>query len=252
MISLLVSVRHAGEVAAALAGGTDVLDVKAPERGPLGMPDDETLIGVMQIHRSLCGAFGATSIPLSVALGEAAEWLTAPVRPAFAKSPDVGYLKLGTAGLVDSGRDWRTAYRDAWAVALRGSGITSASPSQRLVAVAYADHVAARAPAPEAVLEFASNEGFGGFLIDTAGKGPEGGLFSHLGVTRLAELRAGAKELGLPFALAGQLSLLDVPRLRTLAPDLVGIRSAACADNLRSGTVEPRRVAEFRAALNAS
>ena len=40
---LLVSVRSAAEVAAALAGGADIIDAKEPSRGGLGAVDPEDL-----------------------------------------------------------------------------------------------------------------------------------------------------------------------------------------------------------------
>src|SRR5260221_3008307 len=44
---LLVSVRNAVEAEAALAGGCDVLDVKEPGRGAMGMADVSTIAAVL-------------------------------------------------------------------------------------------------------------------------------------------------------------------------------------------------------------
>ena len=44
---LLVSVRSAAEAVAALAGGADVIDVKEPDRGPLGAADPDTMAEIV-------------------------------------------------------------------------------------------------------------------------------------------------------------------------------------------------------------
>ena len=38
-VRLLVSVRNASEARAAINGGADVIDIKEPDHGPLGMAD---------------------------------------------------------------------------------------------------------------------------------------------------------------------------------------------------------------------
>src|SRR4051812_37742249 len=91
---LLVSVRNIVEARAALAGGCDVLDVKAPERGSLGMAVAE------EIERIVCETMavrrqGPDPIPVSAALGEAREWLDLQLPPP-ALPHGLTYLKLGT------------------------------------------------------------------------------------------------------------------------------------------------------------
>src|SRR5262249_31147267 len=85
---LLVSVRTVSEAEAALAGGCDVLDVKEPDRGAMGMADHGTIKAIAaradEEHSTL---------PMSVALGEACEWdgaRRAPDLPAR-----IAYRKLG-------------------------------------------------------------------------------------------------------------------------------------------------------------
>src|SRR5262249_27281629 len=88
---LLVSVRNLSEAEAGLAGGCDVLDVKEPARGAMGMADVQTIDAIVSRVRQL-----HAQVPVSIALGEASEWeglLSVPSLPA-----QVAYLKLGTAG----------------------------------------------------------------------------------------------------------------------------------------------------------
>src|SRR5947209_20487137 len=50
---LLVSVRNVAEAEAALAGGCDVLDLKEPGRGAMGMADISTIEAVLERTRTL-------------------------------------------------------------------------------------------------------------------------------------------------------------------------------------------------------
>src|SRR5947209_3237758 len=128
MADLLVSVRSAGEARAALAGGATVIDVKEPDRGPLGRAD-------VAVWRDVREAV-PPEVPVSVALGELRDWrgIEGPGREAFA---GLTYRKLGLAG---SGPGWAEEWsrlRDAW-----GAG-------PPWIAVAYADWIEADAPHPE-------------------------------------------------------------------------------------------------------
>src|SRR5947207_1220934 len=95
---LLVSVRNLEEARSALAGGCDVLDIKAPERGSLGMADVQEIAGILGGTREDRCA-DCRELPVSAALGEALDWrdVVPPALPA-----GLMYLKLGTAGLGTS------------------------------------------------------------------------------------------------------------------------------------------------------
>src|SRR4051812_49007094 len=67
---LLVSVRNVSEAQAAVGGGCDLLDVKEPARGPLGMADRRVIAEVAQFA---AGAQTDRPLECSVALGEVDE-----------------------------------------------------------------------------------------------------------------------------------------------------------------------------------
>lgn len=69
---LLVSVRNGSEGRAALAGGCDILDIKDPEAGSLGLADVASIREVVQLAGEV-GSRGAC-VPVSAALGEAVDW----------------------------------------------------------------------------------------------------------------------------------------------------------------------------------
>jgi uncharacterized protein (UPF0264 family) len=233
---LLVSVRSVAEAEAALAGGCDVLDIKEPARGALGMADVATIAAIIALRDQTFPA-----VPVSVALGEAAEW--GPEQPIPPLPGGIAYLKIGTAGLAPM-PDWCDRLRNVRERfdAARGGG------GSRWIAVACADAEEVAAPSPEQVLNAVALAGWAGILIDTCSKASRS-LFDWLDGPRLAALGGEARSQDLLFAVAGRLQLEHVSRLAELQPDTVGIRSAACRLGERSGPIEALRVCAFRAAL---
>ncbi|HEX2234174.1 MAG TPA: (5-formylfuran-3-yl)methyl phosphate synthase, partial [Thermoleophilaceae bacterium] len=122
-------------------------------------------------------------------------------------------------------------------------------PGVVVVAAAYADaRRVAHAPlAPELLPRVARAAGVGTCLLDTAVKDGRG-LLEWLSPGALASLVAEAHAAGLQVALAGALRAEDLPVVRATGADIVGVRSAACGDGRRSGSVEAARVSALRAA----
>jgi len=230
-MQLLVSVRAANEVAAALAGGADIIDAKEPARGSLGPVSPETLQAI--------SARLPESVPLSVALGD----LTAPdaVRRAVAGAQVPGrrgpsYLKLGFAGERSE-----AVVTSLIASALDAAVAMPARPT--VVPVAYADHVSAGSPAPEALLRAAMAAGARAFLIDTYLKNGRG-LLEWMDVGRLHALSADVRSGGLLLAIAGSQDPAALDRVAGMA-DVVGVRGAACRGG-REGSVDAALVRHLR------
>lgn len=245
---LLVSVRSAQEAVAALAGGCDVLDVKEPSRGSLGMADVATIAAIVALARAHDPA-----VPVSVALGEAAEW---PVERQSPRLPTgIAYVKLGTANLPcgDQGASQFSFVQRRIEKAFVPGYSSSPpphrfAPAPRWIAVAYADFELACAPSPEQTAELASACGCAGLLIDTFTKDHKR-LIDWLDDNRLASLAAQSRSLGLTFALAGRLQAGDLPRILQVRPDIIGIRSAACHAGVRTGSIDAAALRAFRLAL---
>lgn len=235
---LLVSVRNATEAQAALAGGCDIIDVKEPSRGSLGMADPPDINAIITFARST-----TPTIPVSVALGEALDWNDSRTLPHLRTSPD--YVKLGTAGLARSNNrpDLWTRAAERWK---RAGRLSSA-----WIVVAYADHQNADAPAPETIIQSAAELGVVGVLIDTWDK-QTSGLRSWLTDLEISRLRDRALAHELFFALAGKLRTTDLPAIADLSPNIVGIRGAACRGHDRESQLDPHAIAEFKRQLRIS
>jgi uncharacterized protein (UPF0264 family) len=232
---LLVSVRSAVEVEAAVEGGAEIIDAKEPRRGSLGAVDAVTLAGI-------AGAV-PEGMPFSIALGDC----TTPedarravdLTRAVARRPSELYVKVGLAGVVESAAG--RSVLEAAIAAARGSAL-----EPQVVAVAYADHQLATSLAPPAILDIAAEAGARGVLLDTWTKA---GLpvFDWLAALHIGRWLAEARSRGLLTALAGSLSLDHMDLVCRLDPDVVGVRGAAC-ERGRTGAVSARLVGQLAAA----
>jgi uncharacterized protein (UPF0264 family) len=225
-----VSVRDAWEAEEALAGGADWIDLKEPRRGPLGAVTAD-------IAREVAACVGARA-PLSAAAGELADWATASSRELL-DVPGISHLKLGLADC--SGKPWESWWRAAQQEA--------AALGKELVAAAYVDHVAARAPCPADVLRCAASAGAAWLLVDTFDKSGAS-LCDHWSTDEIADFLRSARTSGLATVLAGGLTRDAIAQLPWDLVDMAAVRGAACAGP-REASVCRERVADLVRTLSA-
>lgn len=261
MTGLLVSVRDAGEATAALAGGADLIDVKEPLAGSLGAASPDAVAGVVQAV--------AGRRPTSIALGELrdnASWSSYAARLTPSILPK--FVKFGLAGcwpppdksmptqshghgtqrspLAHCQADLLTRETESllglWRAALAPLPVSIGA-----VAVVYADWQVAESPPPEIVLLGARELKCHAMLVDTFDKrGP--GLLGVWSSAQLADCVRAARDAGLLVVLGGKIREEHLDRLMSLEPDFIAVRGAVCRGD-RSGTLDPRRIEEFRARL---
>jgi len=219
---LLVSVRNRADARAALQGGADLIDIKEPARGALGMADNETIASITDAVNG--------SAPVSAALGELHE------QHAHTNAA-LRYVKLG---LGNAPHDWR--HRLAERAETYGR--------HRFIAVAYADHARVDAPSVQQVLEWAIAHRAAGLLIDSAVKDGRG-LFDWCQQTQLAHVAKTTQRHGLMLALAGSLDEPGAARAAVCGADIIAVRGAACANNLRTAMIDAGRVRSLKHLLAA-
>lgn len=244
---LLVSVRTTQEAVSAVRGGADILDVKEPAAGPLGMASMATV-------REISGTVAALSAPppISIALGELRDWFHAstpnvatPDIPSLARLlsdlPSIQFLKCGLSGCQHS-----AAWESEWAQLRAAAG-----PEKAWVAVAYADADRAEAPSVQQVLTAATACRASAVLIDTFVK-DQTCLLDWLAPERLMQLRDQCRRSGLLLALAGRISAADIPVLKQVGADVIAVRGAACEEANRLQTVSQHRVQLLSQALRSN
>ena len=234
-MKLLVSVVDAGEARLAAEARADIVDVKNPAEGSLGAPSPAVIAAVR--------AAVPEALPVSAAIGDMPNLPgTAALAALGAAHSGAAFVKVGLWGVST----------EAEAVALLRT-VRDAAPDAVVVAGAYADarRVASAPLAPELLPRVARAAGVDVCLLDTAVKDGRG-LLDWLAPEALTALVAEAHELGLAIALAGALRADDLPVVGATGADIVGVRSAACADDRRTGSLDPTRVRALRAACAAT
>ena len=231
---LLVSVRSAEEAREALAGGAEIVDIKEPSAGSLGAAAPAVMAEVV---REVAGGS-----PVTAALGElvalAGDWT-------LEHQAGISLYKLGLSDTASS--DWRQLLERARRRIREGS-----EGEADLVAVAYADWQRAAGPEPASLLDYAIEQGFSHFLVDTFDK-TTGGLSEFFQWSELAALCERARQEGVCFVAAGSLRAGQLGAAAEAGVDIIAVRGAATL-GARTASIDRRAVEELtegiRAALN--
>jgi len=229
---LLVSVRSQEEAEIAMAGGADILDIKEPKLGSLGMASMAEIIAISQ-HP---GRDLRPAVPLSVALGELTDWSGSAI-PSLPAGIQFAKLGLSRCSRVSN---WVTEW-----LRVRAEFDKRSNSKLHWVAVAYADASAAAAPGIRSISEAAIKTGCAGLLIDTWTKDGRS-LLDELDVSLLSSIAETCHKSGLFLALAGRLSSDMLPALRDVRADVLAIRSAGCRGSNRTAELDSSKVTEFR------
>jgi uncharacterized protein (UPF0264 family) len=225
---LLISVRSADEADAALAGGADLIDVKEPSKGPLGMAEAEPTAAVVERV--------AGRVPVSAALGE---WSANALTEAhWHLELKLDYVKWGLAGYAPTpgwGEDLLDTRRQL-------------PVGMEMVAVAYADWERAKSVPPAELVRFAKRFRFRAFLLDTWGKDGKT-LLDFLKPAEVAELVESLQRVGVKVALGGSLRPEHLKPLKGVTPDWYAVRGSACAAGKRDGVIDTSRVKKWKDAI---
>lgn len=239
---VLVSVRNPEEAEEALAGGADLLDVKEPSRGSLGLADESVL-------RQIAEAFKQRA-PLTAACGELLEIQELPDAQGF------WAIKVGLSGCgccaawperlvqlasAQSNADdsptllrcpnVRATTKPSWPA----SAAAGHAPPL-LVPVAYADYNEAHSPSLEEVFATVLTLRWPAVMVDTWTKDGRC-LFDFVSFGWLREWSGRLRHAGTMLGLAGSLKLEHARWIQDLNPMIVAFRGAACTNQRRQGKV---------------
>jgi len=225
---LLVSVRSADEVDAALSGGADLIDVKEPAKGPLGPAEAEVAAAVIARVKN--------RVPVSAALGE---WSPNAITDAhWHLELKINYVKWGLAGYTA---------RPGWGEDLLDTR-RELPVGMEMVAVAYADWERAKSVPPAEMVRFAKRFRFKAFLLDTWGKDGKT-LLDFASPGEVAELVESLKRVETIVAIGGSLRPEHAKQLKPASPDFYAVRSSACAAGKRDGVIDAARVKKWKDAI---
>lgn len=222
-MKLLVSVVSEKEVAEAVEGGADIIDVKNPAEGALGA-------NFPHVIREVC-RITPPELEVSATIGDMPNLPgTASLAALGASVCGVQYVKVGLLGT-------RTPKDAVFLLKETCRAVHAYRASTRVIAAAYADAHKVNALPPLDLPAAAAEAGADGCLLDTAVKG-DGTLFTNLSDSRLHDFVARCRGANLLCGLAGSLGAEDIPHVCRFGADLVGVRTAACGGDRVAGVVD--------------
>jgi hypothetical protein len=238
IVKILVSVISLAEARAVVELDADIIDIKNPAEGSLGAQPPDVI-------REIAEGAGPRRTPVSVTLGDLPFKPGTAALAAFgAAHLPVAYLKVGLHGA----RTHREALAMLRAV---GDAVQLTGQPVSIAAVGYADHRRFDGLAPHDLVLAAHDAGCAVAMLDTAIK--DGlSLFDVMGDSELEEFVGAARQANLQVALAGSLSHRHLPALRSLRPDIIGVRGAVCRASDREGRIDPEAAREFIRLVRAS
>ncbi|MEX1228588.1 MAG: (5-formylfuran-3-yl)methyl phosphate synthase [Planctomycetaceae bacterium] len=239
---MLVSVRDASEVAAAIAGGCDIIDIKDPARGSLGRADALVWSSITDEMLRL-----RSHLPRSVALGETVE--ETPFADSAPLPCDWDFAKIGTAGL-GMPADWPRRLADS-----RKRWERHFPATCRWILVVYADWQLADSPSltalHEQLPEILATAAWDGVLIDTFTKNGRA-LLDFVDASQLNAFGELARRSNKLWCVAGSLRAAALADVVPSQPDVIGIRTAGCRDERRDQPIAAAAVRRFRESLHGA
>lgn len=235
MPTLLISVSNLQEYETVAQAGVDVIDLKSPSAGPMGMVKESVIADVLAAKQQ----HGPVNSQMSLALGELEEWNPARQWPEILNTFD--YLKVAPrCGEQTELEQWNDCLRRL----VEQSQVTDdLESSPQWIAVAYADDELAGTPSIEHMLPQLDALPLSGLLLDTWNKkGP--GLLHYYSAEQLKSFCERCHEKGLLFGLAGQLKAEEMLPLSDCA-DVIGCRGAVCEQSDRGRAVSAEKLREL-------
>ncbi|AEH06988.1 (5-formylfuran-3-yl)methyl phosphate synthase [Methanothermococcus okinawensis] len=228
---LLVSPKDVNEAIETIKGGADIVDVKNPPEGSLGANFPWIIKEIREITPK--------NLFVSAAIGDV------PYKP--------GTVALAALGAAMSGADYikvglygTKSYNEAVDLMEKVvKAVKGVDENKIVVAAGYADAHRVGAVEPLIVPKIARDAGCDVAMLDTAVKDGKT-LFDHLNEKILAEFVEETHSYGLKCALAGSIKKEEIPILKDINCDIVGVRGAACTKGDRNnGTIKSELVKEL-------
>ncbi len=231
---MLVSPINTEEAKAAMAGGTDILDVKNPKEGSLGA-------NFPWVIKSVAGV-AAGKLPVSATIGDFDyKPGTASLAALGAAFSGADYIKVGLLKIEN-----QEQAGDMLANIVRS--VKEFDDKKKLVAAAYSDCARVGSISPMDLPEVAAECGADVVMVDTAVKDGKS-TFEFMSESEIIEFISAGHDFGMEVAIAGTIKFEDLELLKRVAPDIIGVRGAVCGGD-RSGTIKEELVRRMKADLS--
>ena len=232
-MKVLVSPKDIEEAKAVISGNADIVDVKNPKEGSLGANFPWVIKSIKQLVEEK-----GNGMKMSAAIGD------------FDYKP--GTASLAALGAAASGAEYikiglhKIKTREEAIDLLTGvvKAVKDFDPTKKVVSAFYADYKRINSISPFEIAEIGKEVDIDVAMVDTGIKDGRTTL-EFLSEDELKSFVSESKSLGLVTALAGALKFEDIPVIKAINPDILGVRGMVCGGN-RDDSVQVELVTNLK------
>ena len=233
-MKLLVSPKDIEEAKAVIRGNADFIDVKNPKEGSLGANFPWVIRAIKELVERECG----NGMKMSATIGD------------FDYKP--GTASLAALGAASAGADYikvglfKIKTREEAIDLLTGvvKAVKGYDPTKKVVCAFYSDYKRINSISPFEITEIGKEVDIDVAMVDTGIKDGRSTL-EFLSKDELTAFVFESKALGLDTALAGSITFEDLPAIKAINPDILGVRGIVCGGD-RAAQVKAELVIELR------
>ncbi len=233
-MKVLVSPRDIEEAKVAIRGKADIIDVKNPKEGSLGANFPWVIRAIKELVEQECG----DGVEMSATIGD------------FDYKP--GTASLAALGAATAGADYikvglfKIKTRQEAIDVLNGvvKAVKGFDPTKKVVSAFYSDYTRINSISPFEITEIGQEVDIDVAMVDTGIKDGRSTL-EFLSKDELKTFVSESKAHGLDTALAGSFTFDDLPVIKEINPDILGVRGMVCGGD-RDSNVRAELVTELR------
>jgi (5-formylfuran-3-yl)methyl phosphate synthase len=229
IMKLLVSPINTEEASICKFSEVDIIDVKNTKEGSLGANFPWTIRAVKEI---------AGSTPVSATIGDF------NYKPGTASLAALGAAVAGAEYIKVGLYDIQTKEQALDMLTNIVRSIKDYDKNKKVVASGYADYKRINSISPLELPAIGARAGVDVVMMDTGIKDGRSS-FEFLTEFELTDFVARARSLGLNTAIAGTIKFEDIPVLKRIQPDIIGVRGCVCGGD-RNSVIKKELVERLR------
>jgi uncharacterized protein (UPF0264 family) len=218
-MKLLISPINLEEAIAAYEGGADIVDVKNPKEGSLGA-------NFPWIIRSVKESINSRK-PISATIGDF------NFKPGTASLAALGAAVAGADYIKVGLYDVQTEEQALEMLVNITRSVKDYNPDLKVVASGYSDYERINSIDPQLLPAIGAKAGVDVVMVDTGIKDGRS-TFEFMNEEELTRFTGAIREVGLESAIAGTLKFEDIPVLKRIQPDIIGVRGMVCGGDRNS------------------
>ena len=232
-MKLLVSPVNVEEANICRLAGVDIIDVKNPKEGSLGA----NFPWIIQAVKNVAG-----NIPVSATIGDF------NYKPGTASLAALGAAVAGAEYIKVGLYDIHTKEQALDMLVNIVRSVKDYDKNKKVVASGYSDYRRINSISPFELPAIGKKAGVDVVMMDTGIKDGRS-TFEFLTEHQLTEFVARARSIGLKTALAGTIKFENIPALKRIQPDIIGVRGCVCGGD-RNSVIKKELVERLKAEIS--